>query len=167
MGLFSRIRSAFTNVVERVRSVFVPPAEVEPEIRPIQPEPRTPKRQNKRQQRRQERANTIYQKEINLASSGDSDTRLGDLGFEKAKIFYKATERLWEGHSLHERNDIIMQKLGFNSLQECMEYVLSKNKDAVDFARRSKGKGGYVGGAEDSSHITSPEYMALVIPVLS
>ena len=111
---------------------------------------------------RQDRANKIFQREMNLASSGDDETMLGQYGLAKVKIFYKATEDMWLGMPLHKRNEAIMQKLGVNSLEEAMKIVLATQGEALDAAKAYAASGAMSPGEGDGGIKSSYDWMAYV-----
>lgn len=111
---------------------------------------------------RQTRANKITQNEMNLASTGDKDTSLGGEGLAKVKIFYKATEDLWLGVPLHKRNEVIMEKLGVNSLKAALEIVLAEQGEALAAAEEYFKQGGTGPAPGDGGIQGSYDWMAYV-----
>ena len=53
----------------------------------------------------------------------------------KAKIFYRATQKMWQGHSVTDRNIIIMQKMGTNDLREAFNIIMKQNQKALEHAK--------------------------------
>lgn len=80
------------------------------------------------------RANYIFQQQIGLASRGKKSV-LGKWGQQKAKIFYVATIRYWQGASASERNKRIMAALGVSSLAKAFDLVMSRNVEALRYVR--------------------------------
>lgn len=122
---------------------------------------------------KQERANAIFRKQMSLASSGDSYTSLGKYGQDRVKIFYRATQRIWEGKPAKDRNDLIMKSLGVSSLEAAMKIVLSQNKEAMRAAVRgsvqkdrvsdfAEAMDFYEGYEDEGADNGSPDYIALV-----
>lgn len=81
-----------------------------------------------------QRANRVFQFEMNRASQG-KDTSLGEHGKYYVQIFYRATQRIWEGLPNSQRNQAIMAALGDDSLQSAFLQVLNANRRAVSAAR--------------------------------
>lgn len=80
------------------------------------------------------RANYVFQQQIGLAGSGRKSA-LGKYGAQKVKIFYTATQRIWQGAPASQRNKLIMAELGASSLGEAFDMVMKRNKTALDMAR--------------------------------
>ena len=59
---------------------------------------------------------------------------------EEVKIFYGATQKLWEGKPIEERNKVIKEKLGVETLEEAWEKVFANEsvKQALDEAKRNQ-----------------------------
>ena len=113
------------------------------------------------------RANYVFQQQIGLAGSGRKSA-LGKYGAQKVKIFYTATQRIWQGAPASQRNKLIMAELGANSLGEAFDMVMKRNKTALDMA-----KGLYEPIGDTAENIafaqgliediqTSPEYLDYV-----
>lgn len=80
------------------------------------------------------RANYIFQQQIGLASRGRKSA-LGKYGAQKVKIFYTATQRIWQGAPASQRNKLIMAELGASSLGEAFDMVMKRNKTSLDMAK--------------------------------
>lgn len=80
------------------------------------------------------RANYVFQQQIGLAGRGRKSA-LGKYGAQKVKIFYTATQRIWQGAPASQRNKLIMAELGAGSLGEAFDMVMKRNKPALDMAR--------------------------------
>lgn len=113
------------------------------------------------------RANYVFQQQIGLAGSGRKSA-LGKYGAQKVKIFYTATQRIWQGAPASQRNKLIMAELGASSLGEAFDMVMKRNKTALDMA-----KGLYEPIGDTAENIafaqgliediqTSPEYLDYV-----
>lgn len=113
------------------------------------------------------RANYIFQQQLGLASRGRKSA-LGKYGAQKVKIFYAATQRIWQGAPASQRNNLIMAELGASSLGEAFDTVMKRNKDALDMV-----KGLYEPIGDTAENIafaqgliediqTSPEYLDYV-----
>lgn len=113
------------------------------------------------------RANYVFQQQIGLAGSGRKSA-LGKYGAQKVKIFYTATQRIWQRAPASQRNKLIMAELGTSSLGEAFDMVLKRNKAALDMA-----KGLYEPIGDTAENIafaqgliediqTSPEYLDYV-----
>lgn len=113
------------------------------------------------------RANYVFQQQLGLASRGRKSA-LGKYGAQKVKIFYAATQRIWQGAPASQRNKLIMAELGASSLGEAFDMVMKRNKAALDMA-----KGLYEPIGDTAENIafaqgliediqTSPEYLDYV-----
>ena len=113
------------------------------------------------------RANYVFQQQIGLAGRGRKSA-LGKYGAQKVKIFYTATQRIWQGAPASQRNRLIMAELGAGSLGEAFDMVMKRNKAALDMA-----KGLYEPIGDTAENIafaqgliediqTSPEYLDYV-----
>lgn len=113
------------------------------------------------------RANYVFQQQIGLAGRGRKSA-LGKYGAQKVKIFYTATQRIWQGAPASQRNKLIMAELGASSLGEAFDMVMKRNKTALDMA-----KGLYEPIGDTAENIafaqgliediqTSPEYLDYV-----
>lgn len=79
------------------------------------------------------RANYIFQQQIGLAGR-NRKSALGKYGAQKVKIFYTATQRIWQGAPASQRNKLIMAELGTSSLGEAFDMIMKRNKAALDMA---------------------------------
>lgn len=113
------------------------------------------------------RANCIFQQQLGLASRGRKSA-LGKYGAQKVKIFYAATQRIWQGAPASQRNKLIMAELGAGSLGEAFDTIMKRNKAALDMV-----KGLYEPIGDTAENIafaqgliediqTSPEYLDYV-----
>lgn len=84
----------------------------------------------------QSRANYVFRQQIGIASRGGKSS-IGDgyMGQAKTKIFYRATQRFWEGAPAKDRNKLIMAALGTDSLAEAFDMVMARQKLAVKAAQ--------------------------------
>jgi len=64
-----------------------------------------------------------FSQELNKAAAGRASA-LGDNGQIKAKVFWRATQSLWEGHSLSERQSLILQGTNSTSLQQAYAKIM-------------------------------------------
>lgn len=80
------------------------------------------------------RANYIFQQQLGLASRGRKSA-LGKYGAQKVKIFYAATQRIWQGAPASQRNKLIMAELGASSLGEAFDTIMKRNKAALDMVK--------------------------------
>lgn len=115
-----------------------------------------------------QRANVVFQQQIGLASNGKRSS-LGQYGTAKVKIFYRATQRYWEGLPAAQRNQAIMARMGVSSLSEAFERIMSDNGEALDLAR---GRAGTIADTDESRAFqasvgeditTSPDYLDAVV----
>lgn len=118
-----------------------------------------------------QRANEIFTRELNLASSGNEST-LGALGQQYVKIFYASTQSIWEGQPLERRNKAILAALGTDSLRDAFIEVLYKNRGAIKAAKHAGEPIGitdenafFYEDADETDDYGSPEYLDYVTQV--
>ena len=118
-----------------------------------------------------QRANEIFTREMNLASSGNEST-LGANGAQYVKIFYAATQSIWEGQPLERRNKAILAAMGTDSLREAFTNVLWQNRAAMKAAKHAGEPIGttdenafFYEDALDVEEYGSPEYLDYVSQV--
>lgn len=112
-----------------------------------------------------QRANLVMQQQMSLAQRGQPST-LGEYGRAKVKIFYRATQRYWDGKGPN-RNENILKALNVKTLDEAMSIVLAGNSEALQAAMdadksiidTNASEFAY-SGQQDIE--TSPDYLALV-----
>ena len=75
---------------------------------------------------------------------------LGAKGREKTQLFYRVTQKLWEGKPLAERNNAILEGLGVSSMQAAYAKVLSR-KDVQDVLLQLDTSGGIVKDTDELS----------------
>ena len=81
----------------------------------------------KRPNAAQARKNKMFEREIRLSSSGAR----GAAREAKVHIFYRATQRIWEGKPSSKRDELIMRALGVSDLEEAYRIVLLQQLDAL------------------------------------
>ena len=118
-----------------------------------------------------QRANEIFTREMNLASSGNEST-LGANGEQYVKIFYAATQSIWEGQPLERRNKAILAAMGTDSLRKAFTNVLWQNRAAMKAAKHAGEPIGttdenafFYKDALDVEEHGSPEYLDYVSQV--
>lgn len=74
----------------------------------------------------------ITKEKINLASKGTLESGL--FTRENSKIFYRATQDIWQG-KIGDKNALIIEKLGVRNLEDAYEEILSEQVDAVEAAK--------------------------------
>lgn len=79
------------------------------------------------------RSNKVFKQQVRLAQFGQPNV-FGEHGLEMTKIFYRATQRIWEGGDPTQRNEMIVQALGVDTMAEAMAIILANNQDAVNQA---------------------------------
>lgn len=90
-----------------------------------------------------------FASELRKAKQGKISA-LGSKGREKTQLFYRVTQKLWEGKALAERNNAIMEGLGVSSLQAAYAKVLIR-KDVQDVLRQLDTSGGIVEDTDELS----------------
>ena len=74
-----------------------------------------------------QRSLAATQRQLNMASAGDTASIYTE---SDVRIFYRATQRLWEGHPVSERNKVILEKTGYERLSDLVADVLAANEVA-------------------------------------
>lgn len=90
-----------------------------------------------------------FAKELRKAKAGGISA-LGAKGREKTQLFYRVTQKLWEGKPLAERNNAIMEGLGVSSLEVAYAKIMSRS-DVRDVLRQLDTSGGAVEDTDELS----------------
>lgn len=130
---------------------------------------------NGKRMTRIQRKNYIFRQQFRRAQQ-NNNTGLGKNGAAKVKIFYRATQQLWDKPSIRPdmRDYVILSKLGFSDFGEAVDYVLSKNGKALKAVSgldikaeiTDENAGWYQGLGGEIDDGTSPDYMNYVESVL-
>ena len=111
-----------------------------------------------------QRQDKLFVREINQASIGGIST----LSKEETKIFYSATQEIWEGLPIEERNEAIKEYFGVETIKDAWDIVykdknvkksLKDAKKAQTPADSEKDEGIANGEGEQPEEIGSPEYI--------
>lgn len=78
-----------------------------------------------------ERSDVLFQRQVNLARIG-APSLFGEHGDAAVSVFYASTRKFWRGRDPKERNRLIMEALGVNTLEAAFDVVLIKNMQAVN-----------------------------------
>ena len=137
-------------------------------------ESQLPQGKNKRMGRIQRR-NFVFRQQFRQAQFRN-DTGLGRNGAAKVKIFYKATQAIWDrpGISPQERDRVVMRALGTSDFAEAVDIVLRKNQKALKAVSglnasveiTDENAGWYQGIGNDVDEIGSPDYLNYVVSVV-
>lgn len=85
----------------------------------------------------QARKNFITQQELNAAVSVKNPMQTGEFTAEEVSIFYRATQRAWEGApSTANKNQLILEFYGEKDLRSFVRKVLESQSKAVEEAHR-------------------------------
>ena len=85
----------------------------------------------------QARKNFITQQELNTAVSVRNPMQTGEFTAEEVSIFYRATQRAWEGApSTANKNQLILEFYGEKDLRSFVRKVLESQWEAVEEAHR-------------------------------
>lgn len=85
----------------------------------------------------QARKNFLTQQELNSAVSVRNPLQTGEFTAEEVSIFYRATQRAWEGApSTANKNQLILEYYGEKDLRAFVKKVLKANEEAVAEAHR-------------------------------
>lgn len=76
-------------------------------------------------------SNDIMKDEIRRAAKNESDI----INSNDIRIFYRATQKLWENEDPRLRNEIIMKKLGYDNLQDVINDVINSKFISEDIER--------------------------------
>lgn len=111
------------------------------------------------------RVNMVMSQQMSLAERGQPSA-LGNYGRAKVKIFYRATQRYWQGKGPN-RNENILKALGVQTLDEAMTIVMAGNVDALTMAMNADKPITDTNNPEFSYSgytdiYSSPDYIALV-----
>lgn len=112
-----------------------------------------------------EKISEITKEKINLASKGTAESGL--FTRENSKIFYRATQDIWQG-KIGDKNALIIEKLGVRNLEAAYEKVLSEQVDAVEAAKGGAKASGWSDQNEGfyteigQEKQTSPDYLDYV-----
>lgn len=68
-----------------------------------------------------------FQAEMNKARRGEASILQGK-GKERVQLFYKATQSIWQGAPMRERNKLIMETLGVSSMQAAFTKVMNRRE---------------------------------------
>lgn len=90
-----------------------------------------------------------FAKELRKAKAGGISA-LGNKGREKVQLFYRVTQRLWEGKPLAERDKAIMEGLGASSLETAYAKIMMRS-DVRDVLRQLDTSGGAVDDTDELS----------------
>ena len=73
----------------------------------------------------------LFQRQVNLARIG-APSLFGEHGGAAVSVFYASTRKFWRGRDPKERNRLIMEALGVDTLEAAFDVVLMKNMQAVN-----------------------------------
>ena len=79
-----------------------------------------------------QRSLAATQNQLNAASAKD---KASIYTAEDVKIFYRATQKLWQDVPIAQRNEVILQKSGYENLSDLVADVLAANEGARQKAR--------------------------------
>lgn len=80
----------------------------------------------------EQRRNIVFERQIYLAGAGMPTTiaKTPEAAQAAVKIFYKATQHLWQGLPVKDRNKAIMARLAVSSLHDAFIEVMRQNPEA-------------------------------------
>jgi hypothetical protein len=118
----------------------------------------------------EQRQNVIFERQLNLAGAGMPSTlaKTPATGQAAVKIFYKATQNIWQGLDPKDRNKAIMARLGVTTLKEAYLHVLRHNPEAfrdalgLNFPIMDTDEEEFFEEPGEEGEPPSPPYMALV-----
>lgn len=109
-----------------------------------------------------ERKNELFKREINQASSGG----VSSLTKEETKIFYAATQKIWQGKPQGKWNEAIMDYFGVATLEEAWDKVFENERvqQALKEARAnqqpiSTESDIAIGSSDEREEIGSPDFI--------
>ena len=103
--------------------------------------------------------NRITKEQLNLASLASTKEaelaglKVGKYTSEQVKRFYNATQKYWQGVNEHERNEAILNGLGFKSLEEAVEYVLAQTQEEFEIIQKIRNGESYEDLTEEQQQI--------------
>ena len=82
------------------------------------------------------RNDEVFKREINQASVGG----VSKFSKEETKIFYAATQKIWQGKSIEQRNRLIKEHFGVDTLEEAWNkvFALPEVQKALEQAKQSQ-----------------------------
>ena len=78
-----------------------------------------------------ERSDELFRRQVNLARIG-APSLFGAHGDAAVNVFYAATREIWRGRDPKDRNRLIMDALGVDTLQAAFDKVLIENMQSVN-----------------------------------
>lgn len=121
----------------------------------------------------QARRNAVFQRELNLGSAGLGST-LGNSAAASqamAKVFYRATQKIWDGLPNEKRTEAILAHFGTDSLARAYGEVFKQNQNMLEAIRALER--GEVNSIEEwflnegttNDNEGSPDYLDFVKPI--
>lgn len=112
------------------------------------------------------RSNRVFMQQMALAAR-EQPSSLGSYGKVKTKIFYRATQKFWEGKKGQARNEAIMQALGVKSMAEAYKIVMALNLEALQMGMDADKTPATTAAPEFANavlidYMTSPDYIYMV-----
>lgn len=77
-----------------------------------------------------ERTNALFAEKLKAAGSGKR-TDVSGLDSVTSQFFYVATRRLWASSPYDQRNEVIMRRMGVDSLEEAYRIVMRENRKQI------------------------------------
>lgn len=106
----------------------------------------------------------VFKQQISAASRGERSyiSAKGNIGSFKVKMFYAATQRLWEGKSVKVRNELIKKYYKVDRLSDAFSIVMKREEVREALRLYKGGLRGVRGDVEFDEFETSPIFLALV-----
>jgi len=76
-------------------------------------------------------ADVLFQREIARATIMEDTPMIGENADIKAKVFFRATQKYWEGTPPSQRFKAIKKGLGFRTVEEAFNYVMQVQSEKI------------------------------------
>lgn len=80
---------------------------------------------------RSKSADALFQREIARATIMEDTPMIGENADIKTKVFFRATQKYWEGAPPSQRFEAIKKGLGFRTVEEAFNYVMQTQSERI------------------------------------
>lgn len=80
---------------------------------------------------RSKSADVLFQREIARATIMEDTPMIGENAGIKTKVFFRATQKYWEGVAPSQRFEAIKKGLGFRTVEEAFNYVMQTQNERL------------------------------------
>ena len=135
MGLFKKIKSAAKSIIARFAGKEQAKAPLGERVEAyrarreqVQQREQAKPRESVATRSQVSASNRLFAREIANAARNRPST-LGARGHQKVQVFYRATQNIWQGLPVEQRNKAIMDYFETDSLYRAFLLVMAKQKD--------------------------------------